>query len=43
MLGLPALKSYLKLVCEYELHNLPNKKASGAEDLGKSQALATDI
>ena len=26
----------LKLVCEYELRSLPNKKASGAKDHGKN-------
>ena len=26
ILGVHALRSYLKLVCEYELHSLPNKK-----------------
>ena len=31
-----ALRSYLKLICEYELHSLPNKKVSGAEDHGKN-------
>ena len=31
-----ALKSYLKLICEYELHSLPNKKVSGAKDHGKN-------
>ena len=25
MLGVHALRSYLKLICEYELHSLPNK------------------
>ena len=24
--GVPAPRSYLKLICEYELHCLPNKK-----------------
>ena len=31
-----ALRSYLKLSCEYELHSLPNKKVSGAKDHGKN-------
>ena len=31
-----ALRSYLKLICEYELHSLPNKKVSGAKDHGKN-------
>ena len=26
ILGMHALGSYLKLICEYELHSLPNKK-----------------
>ena len=26
ILGVYALRSYLKLICEYELHSLPNKK-----------------
>ena len=26
ILRVPALRSYLKLICEYELHSLPNKK-----------------
>ena len=30
-----ALRRYLKLICEYELHSLPNKKVSGAKDHGK--------
>ena len=36
ILGVHALRSYLKLVCEYELHNLPNKRVSGAKDHGKN-------
>ena len=28
------LRSYLKLICECELHSLPHKKVSGAEDHG---------
>ena len=35
ILGVHALKSYLKLICKYELHGLPNKKVSGAMDHGK--------
>ena len=31
ILSVHALRSYLKLVCEYELHTLPNKKVSGAD------------
>ena len=36
ILGVHALRSYLKPICEYELHNLPNKKVSGAKDHGKN-------
>ena len=36
ILGVHALGSYLKLICEYEVHSLPNKKASGAKDHGKN-------
>ena len=36
ILGVHALGSYLKLICEYELHSLPNKKVSGAKDHGKN-------
>ena len=36
ILGLHALRSYLKLICEYELHSVPNKKVSGAKDHGKN-------
>ena len=36
ILGVHALRSYLKLLCEYELHSLPNKKVSGAKDHGKN-------
>ena len=32
ILGVHALKSYLKLLCEYELHHVPNKNVSGAKD-----------
>ena len=31
-----ALRSYLKLICEYKLHSLPNKKVSGAKDHGQT-------
>ena len=31
-----ALRSYLKLICEHELHSLPNKKVSGTKDYGKN-------
>ena len=36
ILGVHALRSYLKVVCEYELHSLPTKKFSGAKDHGKN-------
>ena len=36
ILGVHALRSYLKLNCEYELHSLPNKKVSGPKDYGKN-------
>ena len=36
ILDMYALRSYLKLICEYELHSLPNKKVSGARDHGKN-------
>ena len=36
ILGLHALRSYLKLICEYELYSLPNKKVNGAKDHGKN-------
>ena len=35
ILRVHALRSYLKQLCEYELHSLPNKKVSGAKDYGK--------
>ena len=36
ILGVHALRSYLKLIFEYELHSLPNKKVSGAKGHGKN-------
>ena len=36
MLGVHDLRSYLSLICEYELYILPNKKVSTAMDHGKS-------
>ena len=36
VLGVHALRSYLKVLYDYELHSLPNKKVSGAEDHGKN-------
>ena len=41
ILGVHALKSYLKLICEYELHSSPNKKVSGARDHGKNYIKVT--
>ena len=34
--GVRAVRNYLKLICEYELHSLPNKKVSRAKDHGKN-------
>ena len=31
-----AIRSYLKLICEYELHSSPDKKVSGGKDHGKN-------
>ena len=31
-----ALRGYLKLICEYELHSLRNKNVSGIKDHGKT-------
>ena len=36
ILGVHALRSYLKLICEYELHSLPNRNVNGAKDHGKN-------
>ena len=36
ILGVHALRSHLKQICEYELHSLPNKKVSGSKDHGKN-------
>ena len=36
MSGVHALRSYLKLICGYELHSLPNKEVRGAKDEGKN-------
>ena len=36
ILGVHALRSYLKLICEYELCSLPYKKVSGAKDHSKN-------
>ena len=33
-LGIQALRSYLKLTCEYELHTLSNAKVGAAKDHG---------
>ena len=34
--GVHALRSYLKLICKYDLHRLPNKKVSGAKEHGQT-------
>ena len=34
--GVHALRRYLKLICEYELYILPNKRVSGAKDHGEN-------
>ena len=34
ILDVQALRSYLKPICKYELHSLPNEKVSGAKDHG---------
>ena len=36
ILDVHARRSFLKLICEYELYSLPNKKVSGAKDHGKT-------
>ena len=36
ILGVHVLRSYLKLICEYELHSLPNKIVDGAKDNGEN-------
>ena len=36
ILGVRALRRHLKLICEYELHSLTNKKVSGAKDNGRN-------
>ena len=43
ILGVHALRSYLKIICEYELHNLQNKKVSGAKDHGKNHVKARQL
>ena len=35
-LDVQALRSYLSLICEYELYILPNEKVSTAKDHGKN-------
>ena len=32
LLGVHALRTYLKLICKYELYTLPNKIVNGAKD-----------
>ena len=36
ILRVHALSGYLKLICEYEFHNLTNKKVSGTKHHGKN-------
>ena len=36
ILGVHALRSYLKPICDHELHSLQNKKVSSATDHGKN-------
>ena len=36
ILDVQGLRSYLKLICEYEFHSLPNTKVSAAKDHGKN-------
>ena len=36
ILGVHALRIYLKLICEYELHSLPNKNVNRAKNHGKN-------
>ena len=36
ILGVHVLRSYLKLICEYELHSLPNKNIVAQNDHGKN-------
>ena len=36
ILRVHAFRRYLKLICEYELDSLPNKKVSGAKDHDKN-------
>ena len=35
-IDLPALRSYLRLICEYELYILPNEKVSAARGYGEN-------
>ena len=36
ILGTYALRGYLRLICEYKIHILPNNKVSSAKDPGKN-------
>ena len=36
ILSIQALRSYLRLICEYELHNLSNTKVNTAKDHGEN-------
>ena len=35
-LGIQTLRSYVKIICEYEFHILPNRKVGAAKDHGKT-------
>ena len=35
-LGIQTLRSYFKIICEYEFHILPNRKDGAAKDHGKN-------
>ena len=41
ILAVRALRSYLKVISEYEHHSLPNKNVSGAKDHGKNYSEET--
>ena len=40
ILGVHALRSYLKLICEYELHSLPNKKLVAQRIMVKTTSMS---
>ena len=39
ILSVHGLRSFLKLICEYKLHSLPNKKVSVAKDHGNERLI----